>query len=159
MLATTIMICLVVGVADGDTLTARCPTQSDTHPYEQVRVRVAGIDAPERGQPFGQKAKQAMSDLAYRQQVKLDCRKRDRFGRLVCDVHVKAGPQAGGYEVDAGLRLVEQGMAWWYRAFAREQTAGQRRQYEAAEDRARKAQAGLWRDQQPIAPWQWRKAR
>ena len=70
MLAVAALLCLVVGISDGDTLTARCPTEDAAHPYQQVKVRLAGIDAPERAQPYGSRAKQALSDLAY---MKLTC--------------------------------------------------------------------------------------
>lgn len=77
--------CLVVGVSDGDTITARCDEPGD---YEQVKVRFNGIDAPEKKQPFGQRAKEALSDLVYMKDVELDCPKTDRYGRSVCRVHV-----------------------------------------------------------------------
>jgi endonuclease YncB( thermonuclease family) len=54
--------------------------------YEQVRVRLAGIDAPEKGQPFGQRAKEAMSELVYGKPVRMECLKTDRYGRSVCNV-------------------------------------------------------------------------
>lgn len=154
-----ILICLVVGIADGDTLTARCPTGQPAHPHEQVRVRVAGIDAPERRQAFGARSKQAMSKLVYRQEVKLDCKKRDQYKRLVCDVYVKSRPDARGYDMDAGLRLVTEGLAWWYEAFSHEQTPAQRREYAAAQAGAQQRRAGLWRDATPVAPWLWRRTR
>src|SRR5689334_4093959 len=67
--------CLVVGVSDGDTITARC---GDPGAFEQIRVRVAGIDAPEKGQAFGQRAKEAMSALVFGKPARLDCYKTDR---------------------------------------------------------------------------------
>jgi len=66
------MTCLVVGVTDGDTINVRCG-QPDA--YEQIKVRFGAIDAPESRQPFGQRSKQALSDLVYMQQVQLDCYK------------------------------------------------------------------------------------
>lgn len=155
-----VLICLVVGVSDGDTLTARCPTADVAHPYEQVRVRLAGIDAPERRQPFGARAKQALSDLVYRREARLECRKRDRYGRSVCDVWVApASALDGPQTLDAGLAMVTQGMAWWYRHYAREQTPEARGQYEYAEAEAKARRVGLWQDAAPVAPWEFRRSR
>ncbi len=147
--------CLVVGVSDGDTITARCGTAGS---YEQVKVRFNGIDAPEKRQPFGERAKQAMSDLAYMKRVELDCRKVDRYGRSVCRVHVApASAPRGPATLDAGLAMITLGLAWWYRDYAREQTAQERGQYEFAEQEARAKRVGLWSDKQAVAPWGWRK--
>ena len=79
--------CLVVGVADGDTLTARCGSPGL---YEQVRVRLSGIDAPEKGQPFGTRARMALGALVFGRIARLECPKSDRYGRKVCSVWVAA---------------------------------------------------------------------
>lgn len=153
-----VLSCLIVGVADGDTLTARCDTGSVQQPYQQERVRLTGIDAPERGQAFARRSRQAMSDLAYGKQARLECGKRDRYQRLVCDVYVTPGPGAYGPRTrDVGLALVEQGLAWWYRAYSHEQTPIQRLRYERAEARARSQGLGLWRDPNPTPPWDYRR--
>src|SRR6218665_3345252 len=99
--------CLVVGITDGDTLTARCG-QPGT--YRQVKVRLAAIDAPESAQPFGQRSKQALSDLCYRQEAQIVQRDTDRYGRVEADVSC-AGQ-------DAGTRQVAAGMAWVYTRYA-----------------------------------------
>ena len=148
--ALLVALCLVVGVSDGDTLTARCPTQDAAHPHEQIRVRFAGTDAPESGQPFGRKSKQALSDLVYSKSVKLQCAKQDRHGRHVCDVSLPSG--------DVGQTMIAQGMAWFYRDYARELSPQQRSAYDAAERDARARRVGLWADPQPVPPWQWRRA-
>lgn len=142
--------CLVVGVRDGDTLTARC---GELESYQQIRVRLAGIDAPERRQPHGDRARQALASLTFQRWARMDCPKTDRFGRQVCTVWVfrDDGPQ------DAGQAMVAQGLAWWYRAYAREQPAQQRGLYEAAEQQARSKRDGLWSDPFPIPPWEWRR--
>lgn len=102
--------CLVVGVSDGDTLTARC---GQPGAYQQIKVRVSGIDAPERKQPFGARAKDAMSGLVFGKMAELQCPKIDRYGRSVCSVRV-APPSApdGPQTLDAGLAMVTLGMAW-----------------------------------------------
>jgi len=148
--------CPVVGVSDGDTLTARCGTAGD---YEQIKVRFNGIDAPEKRQPVGQRAKEALSGLVYMKEATLDCPKTDRYGRSVCKVMVApTSAPRGPKTLDAGLAMVTVGMAWWYRAYAREQTAEERGQYEFAETEAKAKRVGLWHDEEPVAPWDWRKA-
>jgi endonuclease YncB( thermonuclease family) len=121
-------------------------------------VRVAGIDAPEKGQPFGQRAKEAMSGLVYGKLARLECYKTDRYGRSVCNVWVApASAPDRPQTLDAGLAMVTQGMAWWYRAYAREQTPEARKQYERAEAEANARRVGLWSEREPVPPWEWRK--
>ncbi len=150
-----ILLCLIVGISDGDTITARC---GDPGAYEQVQVRIQGIDAPERKQPFGTRARQALSDIAFERMAELRCNKTDRYRRKVCSVWVapESAPD-GPRTLDAGLAMVSTGMAWWYRAYAREQSPEERRQYAFAEDGARARRVGLWNEDTPQAPWRWRK--
>ena len=82
MLATT-LFSLVVGISDGDTLTARC---GEPGQYEQVKVRLQGIDAPERRQPFRERARQALGELTFKKEAELRCNKLDRYKRHVCSV-------------------------------------------------------------------------
>lgn len=133
----------VVGIQDGDTLTILDVGK------QQHRVRLAGIDAPEKAQAFGESAKEHLSRLAFGRQVDVRCNKRDRYGRDVCSVHVGTR--------DVGLEQVRSGHAWWYRDYAREQTPADRQVYAAAEQEARSARRGLWRDAAPTAPWDWRR--
>jgi len=159
MLAAT-LLCLVVGISDGDTLTARCPTQDVAHPYQQIKVRFQGIDAPERKQPFGNRAREALSDLVYMKEAELRCNKMDRYKRHICSVWVApASAPNGPRTLDAGLAMVSVGMAWWYRHYAKEQSPQERGQYEFAEQEAKARQVGLWRDPAPIAPWEWRRSK
>lgn len=147
--------CLVVGVSDGDTIKTRCGAPGA---YEQLRVRLNAIDAPERKQAFGNRARQAMSALVFQRFVDLRCTKMDMYRRHVCAVFVApADAPDGPQTVDAGLALVRDGLAWWYRAYAREQAAEDRTRYELAEDEARTARRGLWADAAPVAPWDWRR--
>jgi endonuclease YncB( thermonuclease family) len=133
----------VVGIHDGDTLTVLDGSQ------RQHRVRIAGIDAPERAQAFGEAARENLARLAFGKTVALRCAKRDRYGRAVCSVF------AGGR--DLGLEQVRGGFAWWYREYAHEQNAAERAAYATAEREAREGQRGLWRDAAPTAPWAWRR--
>lgn len=157
-MVTAVLLCLVVGIADGDTITARCTDPAGRN--ERIQVRVQGIDAPEKRQPFGTRARQALSDLAFNQWADLHCNKTDRYGRKVCSVWVaqSSAPNAPR-TMDAGLAMVSTGMAWWYRTYAREQSPQERGQYEIAESEARARGSGLWADAQPVAPWDWRRAR
>lgn len=127
--------CLVVGVSDGDTITARCGAAGN---YEQIKVRFNGIDAPEKRQPFGRRAKEALSDLVYMKEVALDCPKSDRYGRSVCKVMVApASAPRGPKTLDAGLAMVTLGMAWWYRP-----TPASRRRRSAGNTSSRKPRPG-----------------
>lgn len=98
MLATT--LCLVVGISDGDTLTARC---GQPGAYEQVKVRLAEIDAPEKKQPFGERSRQHLANLCFEKTAEIHQRGKDRYGRSVARV-VCAGQ-------DANLAQVRDGMA------------------------------------------------
>lgn len=135
----------IVGVIDGDTVDLL------TDSKQRVRVRLAGIDAPERRQPFGSAAKKVLSDLVFSKQVLLEGSKKDRYGRLVAKVIV------GGQ--DANLRLVRLGYAWHYKRYEAEQIPEDRRLYEAAHGAAMRERLGLWRDGEPIAPWEYRASR
>jgi endonuclease YncB( thermonuclease family) len=133
----------VVGVADGDTLTLLAADQT---PH---RIRLDGIDAPEKAQPWGERAKQSLSALAYGRAAHADCAKSDRYGRAVCRVTVDG--------VDVGLEQVRRGMAWHYVRYAREQPPALRAAYHDAEQQARAARTGLWNGAQPTPPWDWRR--
>lgn len=132
----------VVGVSDGDTVTLLDSTKT------QHKIRLQGIDAPEAKQAFGQASKRHLSNLVFNRQVTLTCTKTDRYQRKVCVVIV------GG--VDANLEQVKAGMAWWYRAYAKEQIPEHRAVYQAAEMDAQRQRIGLWRDAEPVPPWEWR---
>jgi len=135
----------VVAVADGDTITV---LDADKR---QHKVRLAGIDAPEKRQPFGTKSREFLAALVFRQEVDVDFKKTDRYGRIVGKVLVA--------NVDAGLRQIEAGMAWHYRAYAREQSVADREAYAAAEASAKAAGRGLWSDKSPQPPWEFRHAK
>ena len=132
----------IVGVADGDTVTLLDATQT------RHKIRISGIDAPEKKQPFGLRSKANMSDLAFGKDAEAQCDKRDRYGRDVCVVLV-----AGR---DVGLAQIKVGLAWWYREYADEQTSEQRRDYEQAEIEAKANKLALWGDPMPQPPWEWR---
>jgi endonuclease YncB( thermonuclease family) len=144
----------VVGVADGDTLTLLDDSKA------QHRIRLAGIDAPETGQPFGQRARENLARLAHGATVRADCVKQDRFGRRVCTVWVRPpGCAACPPTLDTGLAQLTQGLAWHFRRYAHEQTPEDRERYAFAEAQARTRRSGLWRDAAPKPPWEWREER
>lgn len=144
----------VIHVADGDTLTVL-----DEH-NRQHRIRLAGIDAPERRQPFGKRATAELASLAKNKMVTVDWNKADRYHRLIGVVRVAPpGCAICKPSVDVGLELISNGLAWHYRAYAREQTVEDRQQYRLAESAARAGHAGLWADDAPTPPWDWRRPR
>jgi micrococcal nuclease len=132
-----------VGVTDGDTIKVLTTTK------EQIRVRIAFIDAPEKGQAFGQRAKQAMSALVFGKEVELRPHTIDRYGRLVARVIV------GGQ--DTGLELLKAGLCWVYQKYVAQAPLELEAGYRAAEALPRSDKLGLWQDPAPVAPWEWRK--
>ncbi len=144
----------VVGVSDGDTITVLDSGK------QQHKIRVAWIDAPEKNQPFGQRSKENLSRLVFGKEVDVQWAKHDRYQRIVGKVMV-AAPDCQRPDcakaLDAGLGQVTAGFAWWYRKYAKEQSAEDARSYETAEQEARARHVGLWRDAEPMPPWDWRK--
>ena len=124
----------VVNVADGDTIT--CLDDGNT----QHRIRIDGIDAPERGQPFGQASKRALSDLVFGKQLTLHTTGTDRYKRTLARVTI------GDIEVEA--QVIATGHAWRYSRY--DHTAA----LEAAGRNARAARRGLWADAEPAPPWE-----
>ena len=133
----------IVGIADGDTVTLL-----DTH-NTQHRIRLDGIDAPERTQAYGQRSRQSLAAMAHGRAARADCPKVDRYGRAVCRVVVDG--------VDVGLEQIRRGYAWHYVKYAHEQRAVDRERYARAENEARSAQLGLWSFSDPTPPWNYRR--
>jgi len=153
------LIARVVGVSDGDTITVVAATRA------QHNIRLAGIDAPEKGQPFGNRSKENLSRLLYGKEARIDWQKKDRYGRLVgtvwvvsADMHCRDRPDCPK-TLDAALAQLTVGLAWHYKRYAHEQDSQQRGQYEFAEEEARAKRVGLWRDANPVPPWEWRQRR
>ena len=142
----------VVAIADGDTVTVLDSSQT------QHKIRLAGIDAPERKQPFGNVSRQNLSDLVFQKQVIIETEKTDSFGRLVGKIWVKPiNCSVCGMTLDANLVQISSGLAWWYRDYAHEQSEADRGRYEIAEREAKTKGVGLWGETEPIAPWDWRR--
>jgi len=133
----------VIGVTDGDTLTV---LDADRR---QQRIRLAGIDAPEKRQAFGARAKESLSELSFGKQVEVQASKKDRYGRFVGKVLVEGR--------DVNLEQIRRGFAWHYKAYQREQSLMDRVLYDAAETEARASGSGLWGYATPLPPWDFRR--
>jgi len=128
----------VVAILDGDTIDVLVSRQP-------VRVRLAQIDAPGKRQAFGTRSRQVLADLVFRKHVRVAEEGHDRYGRVIGTIHV------GGLNVNA--QMVREGMAWVYRQYARDKML-----YEL-EDQAKVRRLGLWADPDPVAPWEYRRAK
>lgn len=130
---------LVIAITDGDTIKVL------DNDHMQHKVRLASIDAPERGQPFGAKSKQMLSELIGTKKVNLKRPTKDRYQRLICTVSLNG--------MDVNREMVRRGGAWVYRSYYKGAD------YYEAENEARDAQAGLWStsEYRAVAPWEWRK--
>jgi len=125
-------------VTDGDSITVLIGR-------EQVRVRLYGIDCPERAQAFGTRARQFTGELAFGNVVTVRVRDTDRYGRAVGEVLLPDGR-------NLNHELVQAGLAWWYRQYARGDGTLERLEAEARVERR-----GLWADRAPVPPWEWRR--
>ena len=133
----------VVEIIDGDTLTLLDATN------HQHKIRLAGIDSPEKGQSFGEKARSNLGALASGNTASADCRRRDKYQQEICVVTIDGK--------DIGLEQVRAGMAWWYRQYISEQSVKERADYEQAEFNAKIRRLGLWNSKNPTPPWDWRR--
>jgi micrococcal nuclease len=129
----------VVAVTDGDTIKVM-------HQGRAERVRLAGVDCPEKHQAFGKKAKQFTPSLVMGQEVNVIAQKKDRYGRTLGYVILPDGR-------NLNRELVQAGYAWWYRQFSSDSSLGE------LETGARAARRGLWQDSHPVPPWEFRKTR
>lgn len=134
-----LLICLIVGITDGDTLTARCEVQRGLQTF---KVRLTEIDAPEKAQPFGNRSKQNLSDLCFKKPALLQSQGTDHYGRLLARVECDG--------IDANASQVIMGMAWVYDQYVTDETFYQYQEEAQAELR------GLWVDRNPVEPWLWR---
>jgi endonuclease YncB( thermonuclease family) len=133
----------IVHIADGDTLTVLGPDQ------QEYKIRLQGIDSPEKKQPFGQACKENLMRLTDNQPAEVEAFKKDKYGRIIGKVTVK--------NKDLALEQIKQGCGWHYTEYAKEQSPRDQKSYAKAEQQARAAQRGLWQDANPIAPWDYRK--
>ena len=136
-------ITVEVGVSDGDTVTVLDASK------RQHRVRLLGIDAPEKDQDFRQASKQNLSELVFGREVTVESEKLDRYGRTLGKVMVDGR--------SANLEQVKAGLAWFYRHYAEDVPAADREELEAAETEAKQAGEGLWGRPDPTPPWDFRR--
>lgn len=134
-----LLIGRVVAITDGDTFTLLNAEN------QQVRIRIAEIDTPERGQPFGSKATGALSALIFNKEVRVVVQTIDRYGRTV------GRPYVGN--VDISREMVRLGAAWVYRDYVTDQSLF------AVEDDARANNRGIWglSESERMPPWEWRR--
>ena len=133
----------VVGVSDGDTITVLDTTNT------QYKIRLAGIDAPEKKQDFGNVSKKSLVEMVSNQLVKVIWDKTDRYNRIVGKVLVDGK--------DVNLEQIKLGMAWYYRQYQKELIFDDRINYLQAEESAMTNHMGLWLQKDPVPPWDFRK--
>jgi endonuclease YncB( thermonuclease family) len=145
----TFLLALILVAAPPETITAKVVSITDGDTLrilvgkEQVKIRLAGIDAPEKGQAFGTKAKEVLDNMVKGKTVNVETQGLDMYGRTIGTITIDG--------LNVNLELVKQGMAWRYTKYDKEKI------YLQAEKEARQAMRGLWADKDPIAPWEWRK--
>lgn len=127
----------VVGISDGDTIKV-------LHNGNAEKIRLHGIDCPEKGQAYGNNAKQFTSAMVFGKDVTVQVKDTDKYGRTVADVILPD-------RRSLNRELVAAGLAWWYRKYSKDKSLGQ------LEDEAKAARRGLWADPDPIPPWCYRK--
>ena len=128
----------IVRIVDGDTLVLLVDEK-------QHKIRLSDLDTPEKKQPFGTRAKQALSELAFGKQARVVEVTTDRYGRIVGRVYVDG--------IDVNRELVAQGFAWVYRKYSNDA------ELLRLEAEAKQKGSGLWADPNPIPPWEWRRGR
>jgi endonuclease YncB( thermonuclease family) len=137
---------------DGDSFVAQTP-------QGRVTVRLSGVDAPERHQPYAGNARGQLQQLLQNRSLRIQVVKRDQYQRLVAQVF----SLRDNVWIDVGLEQVRQGLAWHYKRYAKEQDFETRLAYARAEENARAERRGLWKDLEtatpPQAPWDYRKER
>jgi endonuclease YncB( thermonuclease family) len=136
-----------VDVQDGDTFVLR------DEAGRPMRIRVAGIDAPEKSQPWAERSRQHLRELLRGQRVQVLPIKQDVYGRTVARVQVL---QSGDTALDAAQAQLDAGLAWHFKRYKSDQTRDEFVRYAQAERQARAAGLGLWADPQPQAPWLFR---
>ena len=133
----------VVSVADGDTITVLDAEKI------QHKIRLQGIDAPEKAQAFGAKSKQALYEMVHGKTVQVSFEKSDKYGRILGKVLLDGQ--------DICHQQIKEGLAWHYKKYQNQQPLVDREAYSASETAAKNEKLGLWSDPRPVAPWDFRK--
>lgn len=126
----------VIGISDGDTFKV-------LYKKQEFRIRLNHIDAPEKSQNFGKKAKEYASNLCFGKNVRITWKKKDRYQRILGEVFLN--------EININQEMVKAGYAWHFKQYSKDPI------YANLEIQAKKNKRGLWQDKYPIAPWDWRK--
>ncbi len=134
----------IVRVSDGDTVTLQSETGT-------LKIRLAGIDAPESRMPHGQEAKAHLAAMVLGKEVQAIVHKKDRYGRTIATLMLNTK--------DVNLAMLQAGMAWHYKQYEREQTEVQALTYARTELLARGEGRGLWGEADAVPPWAWRQTR
>ena len=127
----------VIKVADGDTITIV------TEDGQKVRVRLEGIDAPEKGQDFGNKSKQFLNDLCYNKIVKVIDKGQDKYGRMLGVVYLD--------DLNLNEEMVRNGLSWYYDYFVEDS------RLDSLQQQARKDKLNIWSMKKPVHPHEFRK--
>jgi len=149
----------VIRVLDGDTIEV---LQVEGATKTPVRIRMTGIDAPEKSQPFGEKCRENLAAMIAGREATIDLRGTDRYSRALGVVLLQEPPSGGAPSTlappkDINLAQIASGCAWHYKQYQKQQKPEERRAYSEAEVSARTRRLGLWRDPSPQPPWQYRR--
>ncbi len=130
----------VVGISDGDTITVLLEGNI------QKKLRLAEVDCPESGQPFGKNAKQFTSEQVFGKQISFIEIDDDRYGRTIAKVY---------YDNERYLsaEVIKAGLGWWYYYFSKDKSLG------ILEQEAKLRKLGLWQDDNAVSPWEYRKSK
>ncbi|SMC47114.1 thermonuclease family protein [Polynucleobacter kasalickyi] len=140
-----IIVAKVIGISDGDTITLLNDDNS------QLKIRLAGIDCPEKNQAFGNRAKRLLSEKVFGNVVRVEIRGIDRYNRTLGIVRLG--------EEDINEYLIHEGVAWHYKHYAKDQPAEEAKRYDLAQEFAKKTKKGLWIQENPTPPWEFREQR
>ena len=126
----------VIKITDGDTFVLL------TDSKEQIKIRLHGIDAPEKKQDYGTVSKNYLSNLVFKKDITIEFKNRDRYGRSIGIAFVEG--------VNVNEKMLAEGMAWHFKKYDTNS------QWSALEIKAKKEKKGLWSQSNPVAPWEWR---
>ena len=129
----------VVAIKDGDTVVVLLGDNT------QKTLRLAEVDCPESGQPFGKNAKEFTSSQIFGKEIMFEETDTDRYGRTIAKIYYTSDLKYLSAEI------IKAGFGWWYFKYSADKQLG------IFQNKASKAKLGLWSDKNAIAPWEWRK--
>ena len=140
----------VINIVDGDTIDVL-----DTR-GEKLRIRLLGIDAPEKAQPFGKESMLYLKKIINGNSVRI-ISKPDKNKPYTLGFYRRIIGKIILNKKDINLKMIKEGMAWHFKKYKKNQPIEDRQSYNEAENQAREKSIGLWSDVYPSAPWEWRK--